>query len=395
MRTQAAKSLPVIMYHYVNDCAGGTSVSPGCFEDHCRTLAEAGWRGVSLEEAEAFLTRGETLPRGSALFTFDDGFLDNYLEAMPLLQKYGHQGVVFAVSARLEKGGHIRAIGADPEKAAAGAPPAVPVPDTPVPDMPASDRSAPDTAGANGADDWRALYRRPLIRNARGHSLRRDVFCSHGEVRAMEKSGVLAVASHSRAHLGVCTGPEFADFIRPGDQPRTFYLTGGRHIWGMPAFPVRAGLAHRAFVPAPELEEAVLRLVPQDYAEAAAFFADEGKRQQLRRLVKGFEGKLGVFESDAERQARMWQEIAGGKKELEGITGRERSSLCWPWGEYCEEAFRLAREAGFKVFFTVREGPNPPGAPYAVRRFKGKARSGAWLLSRLRIYARPLLGALY
>ena len=70
-------------------------------------------------------------------------------------------------------------------------------------------------------------------------------------------------------------------------------------------------------------------------------------------------------------------------------------TLCWPWGKYSPEAWDLAREAGFKLFFTTREGVNPPGRPEAVSRFKGKDKSGSWLLSRARIYSRPLLGKLY
>ena len=55
MKSNAAKSLPVVMYHYVNDSPGSITVSPACFQEHCRAMAKAGWRGVGLAEAEAFL----------------------------------------------------------------------------------------------------------------------------------------------------------------------------------------------------------------------------------------------------------------------------------------------------------------------------------------------------
>jgi peptidoglycan/xylan/chitin deacetylase (PgdA/CDA1 family) len=104
---------------------------------------------------------------------------------------------------------------------------------------------------------------------------------------------------------------------------------------------------------------------------------------------------MGRFETPAEGRARMHRELAGGKEDLEKMLGRKVRSLCWPWGKYGDEALRLAREAGFTIFFTTKEGPNPPGRPETVHRFKAKDKGAFWLLSRFRIYSRPLAGRLY
>ena len=365
MKKSGSKSLPVIMYHYVNDLPGGITVSPACFEEHCRVLAEHGWRGVGLEEAENFLLGEGALPARSVLFTFDDGFFDNYLYALPLLNAYGHKGVVFAVSNRLE----------------AGAAPRAPLDGLLAGNAPAM----PEVA-------------LPTVTTARGFSLRQDVFLNHAEARLMDAEGTLAVASHSRGHYGVYTGPGYKGFFRPRTRYRTFYRTEVEPVWGMPEFNVGAGLLHRAFLPAPELIEAIKTLVPQDFDGAADFFSAEANVRRLEALVQDVSGRpggLGGFESEAERKDRMWREIAGGKEELERILGHGVRSLCWPWGDYCEEALALAKEAGFSVFFTTREGVNPPGSALAAHRFKGKPKSGAWLLSRARIYASPLVGRMY
>lgn len=362
MKQSACKSLPVTMYHYVNELKGSITVSPERFEEHCRALAENGWRGVGLAEAEAYLAGEAPLPAKSLLLTFDDGFLDNYLYAMPILRKYGHQGVVFAVSQRLEAG------------------------DSP--------RFALDDVLAGTADIPEAV-RVPMLTTSRGHKVRRDVFLNHAEARLADAHGTLALASHSRGHFGVCLSPDFTGFHKPGSQQRTFYLTEASIPWGMPKFTVRAGLLHRAFIPDPDMLEAVKKLVPQDDEGAADFFADEANEHRLAALVSGFSGRMGRFENDAERTARMWREIAGGKEELEAVLGHPVRSLCWPWGMYCEEAWNLAREAGFSVFFTTSEGVNPPGSAAAAHRFKGKDKGGSWLLSRSAIYARPLVGRIY
>ena len=362
MKSNAAKSLPVVMYHYVNDSPGSITVSPACFQEHCRAMAEAGWRGVGLAEAEAFCIHGEPLPEKSALISFDDGFLDNCLNALPALHAYGHKAVMFAVSGRLEQG------------------------DTPR--VPMADLLAGTAQPLPEAS-------RPVRKNERGFTVRRDVFCNHAEVRAMEASGVMAVASHSRGHLGVFAGPEFTSFAAPGNQGRTFYLTEHGHFWGLPNFKVVPGLRDRAFLPNPELLERIRSLVPQDYDEALAFFASESNVKELKFLATGFAGDMGRFETDNERRDRMWREIAGGKADLEAILGHGLKTFCWPWGKYGPEAHTLALEAGFSLLFTTAEGPNPPAAPLAVGRFKGKSKSGNWLNSRLRAYSRPLLGKAY
>ena len=97
----SAYSLPVLMYHYVSRFPGAIAVSPEHFEDQCRGMAEHGWRGIGLDEAEGFLLKGAPLPPRSLLITFDDGYLDNYVYAWPILRKYGHKGVVFAVTERM------------------------------------------------------------------------------------------------------------------------------------------------------------------------------------------------------------------------------------------------------------------------------------------------------
>ncbi|MDR3176153.1 MAG: polysaccharide deacetylase family protein [Desulfovibrio sp.] len=359
MKTSGTKSLPVLMYHYVNDWAGAITVSPRLFEEHCRALAEGGWRGVGLAEAEDFLARGEPLPEKSLLITFDDGFLDNYLHALPILHKYGHRAALFAVAARIGTG---------------------------------EARACPkDLKMGKQVDIPEVLMPRE---DADGAVLRRDVFLNREELRAMDADGVITPASHARGHYAVFTGPEYDGAFLPENLPRTFFHTDLGPVFGLPDFKTGPGLLHRAFLPDPDLVEAVKSLVPQSFPEMRRF-ARQGGRAELEGIYRSFAGKMGRFEGDAERAQRMRREIAGGRADLEDILGRKVASLCWPWGKYCPEAFDLAREAGFEVFFTTREGVNPPKRPLAVRRFKAKDKDGAWLTSRVFVYSRPLLGRLY
>mgnify|MGYP003623697246 FL=1 len=74
---KSLKSLPVLMHHLISNDTSHISVVPAVFEEQCKSLAEQGWFGIGLEEAEDFLINGTPLPEKSFLLTFDDGYLDN------------------------------------------------------------------------------------------------------------------------------------------------------------------------------------------------------------------------------------------------------------------------------------------------------------------------------
>ena len=376
-------SLPVLMYHYISRFPGATAVSPEHFEAQCRGMAEHGWRGVGLDEAEAFLREGAPLPPRSLLITFDDGYLDNYVYAWPILQKYGHKGVIFAVTERLETEKVLRPTLADVWN---GLPP---------------DSLPPVDA--------------PMRETPFGYSERRDLFCSWEEARRMEASGVIAVAAHSARHLAVFAGPEWGPVNRhdrrkksasglevlgqrfhvPGTRTNTFNKVDFPVVWGLPRFKERPFLHSRAFLPSPELVDAVRKLVPQEPEGARAFFLSSENVARLDALVDSFADHLGTPESETARQERVGNELRACAATLRRELGHPVRSLCWPWGSGSELALEEGKRAGFSVFFTTGMGANPPAAPEAVHRFKVRDAGWPWLRLRLEIYARPWLASLY
>jgi peptidoglycan/xylan/chitin deacetylase (PgdA/CDA1 family) len=387
------------MYHYVNAWAGGITISPKRFEEHCRALSEHGRRGVSLAEAEAYFIHGDPLPEKSVLLTFDDGFLDNYLYALPILHKYGHQATLFAVSARLGQDSECNpAPGADPSpgQTSAYAPPSNsgPAPANPDPSL-APDQVRMSIAALKAGEKPDFPQVLEPYEKAEGAVLRNDVFLNRAEIKALDEDGTLNPASHGRGHYGVFIGPDYKEAFLPKDLYRTFFHTELGPVFGLPDFKVGPGLLHRAYLPNPDFVEAVKALVPQNFREMQRFAQNPAALQDLETLYTAFADRMGRLENDAEREQRMWREIAGGREDLEKILGRKVISLCWPWGRYCREALDLAQQAGFEVLFTTEEGVNPPGQALAVHRFKAKDKGAAWLNSRAFIYSSPLLGALY
>jgi peptidoglycan/xylan/chitin deacetylase (PgdA/CDA1 family) len=92
-------SIPVGMYHHVNDHAGDfITVSVANFQRQMEWLRQEGFETLSAERFLAALHGDYRPARRCFVITFDDAWLDVYLHAFPVLKKYGHYFIIFAVS---------------------------------------------------------------------------------------------------------------------------------------------------------------------------------------------------------------------------------------------------------------------------------------------------------
>lgn len=90
-------TLPVLMYHHVSPQPGLVTCSPEHFRGQMRWLAENGWKTLSTDEFASALATGE-IPKKSVLVTFDDGYLDNWVYAHPVLQEFGLRATLFLIT---------------------------------------------------------------------------------------------------------------------------------------------------------------------------------------------------------------------------------------------------------------------------------------------------------
>ena len=103
--------VPILMYHYIskpptaNDrLRYGLSVVPEMFQAQLQLLQEQGFTTITLLDLYQHLADGRALPKRPIILTFDDGYLDNYTNAFPLLQKYGMTGTFFVLTGRADAG---------------------------------------------------------------------------------------------------------------------------------------------------------------------------------------------------------------------------------------------------------------------------------------------------
>ena len=98
----ASGSVNIFAYHRVaadiakaeNEAFYGIVVSSETFRRHCELLRKA-YDVVSLETAMYFLSGERQVKRPLAVITFDDGYLDFYEEAFPILNEFGFPATVF------------------------------------------------------------------------------------------------------------------------------------------------------------------------------------------------------------------------------------------------------------------------------------------------------------
>jgi peptidoglycan/xylan/chitin deacetylase (PgdA/CDA1 family) len=88
-------SVPVLMYHVINPPPPGAPfpglyVDPDNFAAQMEALKHDGWHPVTLDQLWASWTKGAKLPPGRPfVITFDNGYLSQYSEALPVLRKLG------------------------------------------------------------------------------------------------------------------------------------------------------------------------------------------------------------------------------------------------------------------------------------------------------------------
>jgi peptidoglycan/xylan/chitin deacetylase (PgdA/CDA1 family) len=68
-------------------------VKPEDFEKQMRWFSQNGWSSYTISQ----LVENENLPAKSFCITFDDGYEDNYTNALPILEKYGFKATIYLV----------------------------------------------------------------------------------------------------------------------------------------------------------------------------------------------------------------------------------------------------------------------------------------------------------
>lgn len=359
-------SVPILMYHSVSDNQrwlwGHLSCPVRTFEDHVRTLANRGFVGVSLQELYDHARHGAALPAKPIALTFDDGYLDNWVYAYPILKRYRFKGTIF-----------VNPDFVDPT-------------DKPRPNL--------DDLAAGGLE--RA-------------SLKATGYLSWAEMSVMEAQGIMDVQSHAMTHTSYFRSDRIVDFHHPGD-PYPWLAWNARpdrkYMWldedqslfvpfGTPVYAYGKSLPTRRYYPDPRLADFMARQVAD--RGGIAFFQDQDWRGTLLKLSSDYRSRHplnGRQESEAEYLARVRHELGTSKEIIEARLGKRVSFLCWPGGGYNDVSEQVAEAVGYLAMTLSSGDPRRSrqdpgrlarlGAPMLQRGSKTRYRSGRYLSYLLR-----------
>jgi peptidoglycan/xylan/chitin deacetylase (PgdA/CDA1 family) len=351
------------MYHHVNKGKDNFTISPDDFQVQMEYLARKNYQTLFLDELDGAFTKGK---KPQAVITFDDGYLDNWVYAYPILKKYNLKATIFVVTSRIKEG----------------------------------------TLRPNLGDVWGDRVKENQLPKISTHyeSNLRCVGNLEGsadhinweEARAMSQSGLVDIQSHSHLHDYCYVSDEITGYYR-GTKWRTGWLTGGDLRLGIPLYEDKPALAGRKYFDDKSLRDSVAGYVASRGGEG--FFTREDWKSELDRLVSDYrkKGKLqDSYETLQEREKRTKDELLLAKNIIEKKLNKECKFIAWPGGAYDNDLVEWAKECGYRAAVTTQPGTNSIHTdPMYLKRFEVKKGKLGWFKNRLFIYSHNWTAAAY
>lgn len=392
--------VPVVMFHSVGaeklDWVFNYISEPITeFESKIRSLKEGGFNFITWSQLYSYMRGDVQLSLPAILLTFDDGYLDNWVYAYPILKKYGAKGTIFV----------------------------------------SSDFVDPSTQCRPTLEDLQA-----------GRCVQENLeiagFLNWAEMREMEKSGVIDIQSHAATHTWYFKNDRLIDFCAPGNsnypwmawnahpERKSLYMREDQSAlvrFGTPVYEYEKSLVVRRYIPSVQIAAEMANYVERN--GGAEFFNQHDWRERLRqehdRVMKMFADDC-RYESDEEMRQRKREELMQSKRILEANLSKNVEFICWPGGGYDHMTLEESRAVGYKAWTLGSSDQsafrNIPGAQedrvkrigssiqqiwrgkamgyttgiefyYGVRRHQGSAfhKWGGWLLKAARI-SRSMVG---
>jgi len=102
---------PILLYHRIDVSPINSQyyVEPEKFEEQMKLLYDWGYTPVTTAVLIKAIKEGIELPPRPVIITFDDGHIDNFTTAFPIMQKYGFMGVLYIVGNYMGTDGYMTA----------------------------------------------------------------------------------------------------------------------------------------------------------------------------------------------------------------------------------------------------------------------------------------------
>ncbi len=102
---------PILLYHHVSTNSetqnSRYNIPPEKFEEQIKWLFDNGYQTITVSELANLIYSGGEIPQRPVVITFDDGNIDNYNNAFPILKKYGFVATFYVVQTYINGEGMI------------------------------------------------------------------------------------------------------------------------------------------------------------------------------------------------------------------------------------------------------------------------------------------------
>lgn len=313
----------VIYYHKILP-KWGFDVYYKTFDYELRIIKKL-FKVISLEEAFYYIKEGKEPEKNSVVITFDDGYVDNFVYAYPLLKKHRLKATIFPVSSRILKEDRVRPTLEDYWKDR----------------ITFSQLHKPKTMGQANYEFL-----------TKGWS---NDFLTVAELNKMKD--IFEIGGHGKIHAKVFYSEEIKDFYDgknghwslPYSYGTSFDFSNMEQpVVGYPIFPDKNNLAVKRGYLKKEVKEYIKNI-------DSSFFKQKNWKEELKKeLEKNFSSLLD-FETDEEREKRTRWELETSKRELEELTGEKINHFSYPFGHHDDFLVNITQDY-FDTAYTTQKG---------------------------------------
>ncbi|HIH97126.1 MAG TPA: polysaccharide deacetylase family protein [Thermoplasmata archaeon] len=312
-------AVPVIMYHSIGipnrKWQWNYLTCPyEIFESQLKWVKEKAFHTISLQRLYDYMKEDVKLLKNPVVLTFDDGYLDNWVFAYPLLKKYGFKGTIYVNPEFTDPRNIIR---------------------------------------KNLEDVWKG--------EAKIDKLETIGYLSWKEMKEMEDEGVMDIQSHTLSHTWYPTSNRIIDFRHPrdpyiwmtwNDNPakKPYLQIDNEELvnYGEPVCEYGRATGTRRYFP-----DEILKEFMKNYVEERSgkdFFDSKNWRDELFEVARKYKEENWLnerYETEEEYEERVYYELKKSKEIIEHKLDKEAKFLCWPGGAVTDKALKMASDIGY------------------------------------------------
>lgn len=302
------------------------TIKVAVFEQFLCYLKKNSWETIFLDEMYDLKKSGFRRKGKYCVITFDDGYLDNYTYAYPLLKEYGMKGTIFI---------------------------------------------SPDCVDIKRPKSERDTHKNHLVSGIESHS---TAYLNWDEIREMQASGIIDIQSHTMTHTKYFCSDKIASFHHPVDdciyatinefpeyRSNYFRVKDFEKLlpYGTPFFVAKSAVVSKIHYVNAEFNAEISKQLSKQISSGDYDFSSLLKI--INPTYQSFLKQRKVIveiESEADFIKRITYEIAGSKKVIEEKLGKPVEFLCWPHGENNALAHQIAMDSGYKATSVGKSGAN-------------------------------------